>query len=230
MRVLVIEDAPEVVESIILCLTIRWPELVLIATGSGSEAIPFARATTPDLILLDLKLTDLYGLQTLKEIRRFSGVPVIIITARDDETSRQQCLEMGADDYLVKPFSHIELLGSIEAALARNIPAKAQEEHEELAGGSGLVIDLPGHRVMRNGLEISLTIIEWRVLIALLHNQGHISTYAGLAREGWGTDAVTRSTIASCVRLLRAKLGDNPHKPDLIRLVQNEGYSLILSR
>src|SRR5262245_2125147 len=177
MKVLVIEDEAEVTEAITLCLTVPWPGLVLIATESGEEAIHLAKWFKPDVVLLDLALADVYGLHVLKEIREFSDMPVVVVTANGEETSRVQSHELGSDDYLVKPFSHIELLGSIRAALSRPHHSSSESPASPFQFAS-LVIDLPGRRVIRNGHEVQLTSTEWRLLIALLHGQGEVVSYA----------------------------------------------------
>lgn len=227
MKTLVIEDAPEVVDSIILCLTVRWPDIVLIATDSGGDAVQFARSLSPDVVLLDLALPDVYGMQVLREIRNFSNAPVIIVTANKEETSRVMGFDLGSDDYLIKPFSHIELLGSIKAALSRTRQDERPPDESPVKSW-GLVIDLTGHRVVQSGSEIRLTPTEWGVLTALIRNQGQIVPRAGLISDGWGARKATPAALNLCIRHLRMKLGDNPRRPRLIRLHQDEGYSLDL--
>jgi DNA-binding response OmpR family regulator len=227
MKALVVEDAPEVIETIVLCLTIRWPDIVMVATGSGVEAIALAQGLEPDIILLDLELDDLYGLQVLKEIRSFSSSPVIIITANHEETSRLKSIEMGTDDYLVKPFTHIDLLGSVTATLGYNLPTERRHEVDR-NHNRGLVVDFTGRRVWRNGVEISLTTLEWKLLATLIHGHGAIISFSQLGEAGWGTQNVPRSTIQMCIRGLGAKLGDFPQKPSLIHYHKDEGHCLIL--
>ncbi|TAN35039.1 response regulator transcription factor, partial [Patescibacteria group bacterium] len=119
MKVLIVEDAEEVVESIKLCISLRWPDCVTFTTPRGKEGLRLVEAESPDLVILDLALLDGNGLDVLKEIRRFFDVPVLIVSATADELSRVKGLEIGADDYIVKPFSHTELLARIRAALRR---------------------------------------------------------------------------------------------------------------
>ena len=225
MKALVVDDASEVIESIILCFKIRWPHGTLIATGSGAQAVRVAQAVVPDVILLDLTLGDVYGMQVLKEIRGFSFSPVIIITANGDETARLKTSEMGANDYLVKPFTHVELLSSIAAALSHNAH-EGRIEEDSTAGTNGLVINLLDRRVLRGRTEVNLTPMEWRILIALIYEHGRVVPNARIGQAGWGAKKVTTSVIRSYVSRLGEKLSDDPRQPELIQLWGEQGYSL----
>lgn len=213
-RVLVVEDDAQIVESVILCLRLRWPGLILIATASGTDAVRLVRSAAPELVLLDLTLPDLYGLQVLREIRGLSGVPVIIMTANNEELARLKSFEMGTTDYIVKPFSHLELLGSVIASL------KDHGRHNQPGSTppwvAGLVIDLVGHRVLHDEIEADLTLIEWKLLGALLQNQGQTTPFAELARRGWDDSPVPRSRLRACLRQVQLKLGDNPERPGFL--------------
>jgi DNA-binding response OmpR family regulator len=227
VKVLVVEDALEIVETIALCLTIRWPDTVLVSTASTRRAVLLAETEMPDLVLLDLGLPDGDGLGVLVDIRRFSDVPVIIVTAKDEELSRVKGLEMGADDYIVKPFSHTELLARVKAVLRRwQRPELWQDEG--LVSLPGFTVDLSGHRVVRNGVQIDLTSIEWKLFSYLIRNRGRVLQWSMIAQRIWGSEYVTHSAIKMCIRRLRLKLGDNPQHPSLIRSHRGEGYSLVL--
>ena len=108
MKVLVVEDSPEVVEAVRLCFELRWPGVEVVSTALGNEGVGLVEAESPDVVILDLGLPDIDGLDVLKEIRSFSEVAVLILTVRDDEFSKVKGLELGADDYVVKPFNHID--------------------------------------------------------------------------------------------------------------------------
>jgi DNA-binding response OmpR family regulator len=223
----VVEDAPEVVNSIVLSLSVRWPSVALIATSSGREAIQLTQNTAPDIVLLDLTLNDLYGLVVLKEVRRFSNAPLIIITANKEETTRRRSMEMGATDYLVKPFSHIDLLRSVYSALGRSGQAKEKRDETALLH-DGIVIDLVSRKLLRGGSEVGLTAIEWRIFTALIQNEGRVVPNTQLSHAGWGRDSVPRSSLTTCIRQLRLKLGDDRAHPKMIQLQRNEGYVLNL--
>lgn len=228
MKALVVEDSPEVVDTIALCLTIRWPDTTLLSAASGSRALEFVETETPDIVILDLGLPDMDGLQVLREIRRYSDVPVIIVTAKGDETARVKGLETGADDYVVKPFSHTELLARVKAVLRRTQRPELWDD-EGLISGPGFTVDLAGRRVLRGGMEVDLTSTEWRLLSYLARNQGRVITYDMMAQRVWGSEYITQSAIKMCIRRLRLKLGDDPHKPSIIRSHRGHGYSFALS-
>lgn len=120
MKVLVVEDSPEVVEALRLCFDLRWPEAEVVATNSGGNAAGLVKTESPDVIILDVGLPDMSGFEVLKEIRSFSSVPVLILTVRNDEAGKVAGLELGADDYMVKPFTHTELLARIRAIIQRS--------------------------------------------------------------------------------------------------------------
>lgn len=229
MRALVVEDSPEVVDTIALCLTIRWPDTTLLSAASGARALEFVEAEAPDIVILDLGLPDMDGLQVLKEIRRFSDVPVIIVTAKGDETARVKGLETGADDYIVKPFSHTELLARVKAVLRRTQQPGLWDD-EGLISGPGFTVDLGGRRVLRDGTEVDLTATEWKLLSYLVRNQGRVITYGMLAQRVWGSEYVSQSAIKMCIRRLRLKLGDDPRKANIIRSHRGHGYSFAVSR
>lgn len=120
MKIMVVEDDPDVVEALKLCFSLRWPEAAVVATDLGSKAASLAKTESPDLVILDIGLPDVSGFEVLKEIRSFSPVPVLILTVHNDEASKVKGLELGADDYMVKPFTHIELLARMRAILQRS--------------------------------------------------------------------------------------------------------------
>ena len=112
MKVLVVDDAPEVVDSVRLGFAVQWREVDLLSAGTGKEALELVERESPDLVLLDVGLPDMDGFKVLEELRFFSDVPVIMLTARDDTIDKVKGLELGADDYVTKPFNHLELLGA----------------------------------------------------------------------------------------------------------------------
>ena len=230
MKALLVEDASEVIETISLLLAIRWPDCKILSTADGVEAASMVEAETPDIVILDVGLPNQNGLDVLKEIREFSDVPVLIVTGNHDDMDKVKGLELGADDYMVKPFSHTELLARVRAILRRaHMP---QLRHD---GGiltlPGLVIDFAERRIlMDSGEEALLTPNEWNLLYCLGRNRGHVLPYTSLAENVWGTQFVTQSAIKAAVYRLRQKLNDNDHTPKLIRSHPGVGYSLIAAK
>lgn len=227
MKVVIVEDAPEVVESIKLCLSIRWPECVSLSTPRAREAIDLVSKNAPDLVILDLALLDGYGLDVLKDIRRVSDVPVLIVSVKADELTRVKGLELGADDYIVKPFSHTELLARVRAVLRRSHMPELWGD-EGVLKGEGFSIDLAAGRVYVNGEEATLSATEWKLLAYLCRNAGRVIPMQAIAMNVWGLNYVENSTIKMCVRRVRMKIGDDTKAPRIIRSHRGRGYSLEL--
>ncbi|HET7142956.1 MAG TPA: response regulator transcription factor [Anaerolineales bacterium] len=230
MKILIVEDADEIIETITLLLNIRWPDCNIRSTHRGEEAAHLVEVESPDIVILDLGLPDRNGLDVLREIRSFSDTPVIIVTANQDEVDRVRGLELGADDYIIKPFSHTELLARVKSVLRRaHMPQLRRDDG--ILTLSGLVIDFSERRLLfDNGEEIFLTPTEWNFLYYLSRNRGRVIPYASLAENVWGTQYVTQSSIKAAVYRLRQKLKDNGRVPKLIRSHPGIGYSLIGSQ
>ncbi|HTZ50761.1 MAG TPA: response regulator transcription factor [Spirochaetia bacterium] len=229
MKVLIVEDAAEVVESIKLCISIRWPDCVMLTTARGREALTLVERESPDLVILDLALLDGNGMDVLKDIRRFSDVPVLIVSATADEVSRVKGLELGADDYIVKPFSHTELLARIRATLRRaHMPELWKDEG--VVTGDKISIDLAAGRVYVDGSEAQFSATEWKLLAYLVRNAGKVISTRALTQNVWGLNFVENSTIKMCVRRVRLKLGDNTQSPRIIRSYRGRGYAFELKK
>ncbi len=119
MKVVVIDDSPEVIEVVSLCFQLRWSGTTLVSANEGTKGLELIETENPDVVILDIGLPDMDGFQVLRQIRLFSPVPVIMLTVRGEATDVAKCLELGADDYIVKPFSHIELMARVQAVLRR---------------------------------------------------------------------------------------------------------------
>ena len=229
MTVLIVEDAEEVVESIRLCISLRWPDCTTLTTPQGNEALRLLRSESPDMVILDLALADGDGLDFLKEIRKFSDVPLLIVSAAADEVSRVRGLELGADDYIMKPFSHSELLARMRAALRRaHMPELWKDEG--VVTGEKISIDLAAGRVYVDGAEAPFSATEWKLLAYLVRNEGKVISTRALAQNVWGLNYVENSTIKMCIRRVRLKLGDDTQSPRLIRSYRGRGYSFQLPR
>ncbi len=227
MKVLIIEDSPEVVEAVRLCFDLRWPGTEVVTTSSGKRGTELVENEVPDVIILDLGLPDMDGLDVLKEIRLFSDIPVLILTVRDDEVSRVRGLEMGADDYIVKPFSHLELLARVRAVLRRSQMPQLRGGEKPVAIGE-LVIDFAAREVRRGTELVQLTPTEWRMLTELVRNEGKVLGYETLLRRVWGDDYVGETEyIKKYIYRLRQKLGDDPQAPRLIISTRGMGYKLV---
>jgi two-component system KDP operon response regulator KdpE len=223
MKVLIVEDDRDIVETISLALQIRWPEATLVSTHLGEKGIELVESEAPDIVILDLGLPDISGFEVLKQVRLFSSVPVVILTVRAEEADVVKGLEWGADDYVAKPFSQLELLARIQAQIRGQ--TRFREEQPLVCGP--LRFD-PSTRQLRYGeKEVGLTRTEGHILHHLMKNAGRVVTYASLSEEVWGTDYPgAADSLKVHIRRLREKVEDNPSHPRLILTKSGVGYLL----
>ncbi len=223
MKVLVVDDEPDVARLISISFGMQQPNWEILATAEGEEALDLVEQKQPDVVLLDVGLPDTEGFEVLKQIRLFSDVPVIMLTVRDDEMSKVRGLELGADDYITKPFGHLELLARVRAVLRR---AQALPlEHEEPFVGDDLVIDFARREVLRREQPVALSATEYRLLYHLVRNAGHVLTHETLLARVWGreyTDEINYLKVY--ISRLRAKLENDPHAPEHILTEHGVGY------
>jgi DNA-binding response OmpR family regulator len=224
-KILVVDDEPAVTD--LLAYNLRKSGYEPLVAADGREALRLARQARPDLILLDLMLPELDGLDVCRELRKTSAVPIIMITARGEEIDRVVGLELGADDYVSKPFSVRELLARIKAVLRR--AAQTTQEHPEtgLQGKAGLVLDMDSRYASVQGFPLELTRLEFDLLHLLLSNAGRVLTRERLLGQAWGYDYVgdTRA-VDSAIKRLRAKLRAISPDTDNIEAVRGVGYRL----
>ncbi len=229
MKVLIVEDSKTVAQTIELCISMRWPGTEFVSVSEGKRAPVLVETAAPDIVVLDLTLPDIDGLDLLREFRSFSDVPVLVVTARGDEVNRIRGLEAGADDYVVKPFSHTEFLARMNAVLRRTGSVR-KSEGGGLVGDKTLSVDLSGKRVYRNGNAVELTPIEWEFVAYGVRNSGKVISHDRLAENVWGTEFIDPGAIKMCVYRLRQKLGDDSRRPQIIRSHRGMGYSLTIPR
>ena len=227
MKVLIIEDSPDITETISLCFELRWPGAKIISTTEGKKGITLAETESPDVIILDLGLPDIDGLEVLKEIRSFSDVPIIIVTVRSDEIDRVKGLELGADDYLTKPFSHMELLARIKAVLRRTRMPELKT-NEGSFHSSRLNIDFATRTVTVDGKPVKLTPTEYDLLRYLVMNEGTVLTHRALLEKVWGEEYTdSPEYLKVYAQRLRNKLEEDPSNPKLIISERGVGYKFV---
>ncbi|MFG2934622.1 response regulator transcription factor [Streptomyces sp. NPDC048282] len=217
-RVLVVDDDPTVAEVVAGYLD-RAGYLVDHA-ADGPTALIRAAAHWPDLVVLDLMLPGMDGLEVCRRLRDRAPVPVIMLTARGDEDDRILGLEVGADDYVTKPFSPRELVLRVESVLRRSRPAPAAHA----LSTAGLTLDPGARRATKDGVELALTLREFDLLAFFLRHPGRAYGREDLMRAVWGWDFGDLSTVTVHVRRLRAKVEDDPARPSLIQTVWGVGY------
>jgi two-component system, OmpR family, KDP operon response regulator KdpE len=190
--------------------------------GLGLQAVATLR---PDVILLDLGLPDLDGFTVLRRLREWSQTPVVVLTVRDSEEDKVTALDAGADDYVTKPFSTVELLARLRAAQRRSQP----REESAIFSHGGLVVDLIARTVERDGVEVKLTATEWSLLALLIRHAGRILTHRLILREVWGPNAEEhREYLRVYFTHLRKKVEKDPAKPEIIINEPGVGYRLQL--
>lgn len=230
MKVLVIEDDQATIDSISLAFEFRWPEASIVSTAKGDEGAELVEKEAPDVVILDLGLPDVDGMEVLREIRQFSDVPVIILTGRTESESVVKGLELGADDYVSKPFDFMVLLARVKSVLRRTTMPEFKGDQGRIAGG-GLLIDLSARQVSLNSDPVRLTATEWTLLTELLRNEGRVVSQERLAERLWGESTVaSSSTIRSYITRLRAKLGDSIELPKIILTERGSGYRFVRPR
>lgn len=223
MEVLLIEDDPNIIETISLALQIRWPEAKLVSTHLGEQGIQLLESGAPDILILDLGLPDISGFEVLKRIRLLSSIPILILTVKAEEADIIKGLEWGADDYMVKPFRQLELLARLKTLTRRQILPGATVP---LACGP-LRFDPSTRELLHGDKEINLTATEAHILHQLMKNAGHVVTHSSLAEAVWGEDydGATNS-LRVHIRRLREKLEADPSRPKLVRTKSGVGYFL----
>jgi len=227
-RILVVDDERAVLE--LLVYNLRKAHYEVLAAEDGRKALDLARQSEPDLILLDLMLPEVDGLDVCRELRHTSKVPIIMITARGEEVDRVVGLELGADDYICKPFSVRELMARVKAVLRRTQPGAA-ETPLVLTGPGGLRLDVERREVTVGSATIDLTRLEFDLLHILLLNADRVLTRERLLEEVWGYDfAGDTRAVDSAVKRLRARLRSADPQADNIEAVRGLGYKFKGSR
>ncbi|WP_432184530.1 response regulator transcription factor [Streptomyces tendae] len=217
-RILVVDDDPTVAEVVAGYLDRAGYRVD--RAGDGPAALARAAEYRPDLVVLDLMLPGMDGLEVCRRLRGRGPVPVIMLTARGDEDDRVLGLEVGADDYVTKPFSPRELVLRVESVLRRTRPAPAPRP----PSAAGLTADPAARRATKGGVELALTLREFDLLVFFLRNPGRAFAREELMREVWGWDFGDLSTVTVHVRRLRGKVEDDPARPRLIQTVWGVGY------
>jgi len=223
MRVLVVDEEPDVFKVVAMSFRMQQPTWEVLNAEDGPQALQMIEREHPDVVLLDVGLPEMSGFEVLKAIRLFSDVPVIMLTVRDDELSKVQGLELGADDYVTKPFSHLELLARVRAVLrrAQSLPLV----HEKPFASGDIYVDFARREVMVRGEPVPLTGTEYRLLYHLVRNAGQVMTHEALLARVWGreyTDEI--SYLKSYINRLRNKLEEDPHHPVYILTEYGMGY------
>lgn len=226
ITILFIEDNSEIQESVRLIFEIHWPQARLIQAFRGREGIDLARSENPDIVILDLGLPDIDGLKVLREIRNFSSVPVIILTVRGAELDKIRGLELGADDYIVKPFGHKELLARINSVMGRRVVDTDRHESTTEPLRPKTSIDLESGVVTRPDRQVKLSPTELTLLKFLASLDGKPVSNREILARVWGEEyADGIEFLEAYIKRIREKIEEDPEKPAII-ISENGGYLL----
>ena len=223
-KILIVEDEEAI--SNFIELTLKANEYSVICAKKGGEALSMIPSHCPDLIILDLGLPDIDGISILRELRTWSTTPVIVVSARSDESDKVEALDIGADDYIVKPFGTSELLARIRTAIRHSANSHAVTA-EKLYEVKNLRIDFQKRLVTLDGNDIHLTQIEYKIVYLLAKSAGRVLTYDAIIAELWGPYAVKDNQILRVnMANIRRKLEKNPAVPEYIFTEVGIGYRM----
>ncbi|MFF0203200.1 response regulator [Streptomyces sp. NPDC005017] len=221
-RVLVVEDDPQLVRALVINLQAR--QYGVDAAPDGTTALRLAAARQPDVVLLDLGLPDMDGVDVIRALRGWTRVPILVLSARQASDEKVAALDAGADDYVTKPFSMDELLARLRAAVRRTEAAPLGPETTEVETDE-FTIDLVAKRVVRHGRDVRLTPTEWHLLEILVTNPGRLITQKHLLQEVWGVTQTSKSNyLRVYMAQLRRKLEADPSHPRYLITEPGMGY------
>ena len=223
MKILVVDDDPHILDALTVGLSLQWQDSEVVPASDGAAGLAAFYEHVPDVVVLDVNMPRKNGFEVLQEIRRVSDVPVIMLTARGEEAAQVRGLELGADDYIVKPFSHLVLLARIKAVLRRaELPMPTAVLPDFRAGE--LAIHFQNHEVTVNDTPVKLTPVEYKLLYHLTRNAGRLMPHQTLLDRIWGADYVASTDYLKVfISRLRAKL-ERPGGPRYIVTERGLGY------
>jgi len=220
-QILVIDDEQQILRALRTILSQQNYQVT--TTGTGEEGLAMATAVQPDIIILDLGLPDITGVEVCQQIREWTDLPIIVLSAHDSESEKVAALDAGADDYLTKPFGIDELLARVRVALRHR--SKTTGMKTSIISVGSLAIDLANHLVTRNGELVKLTATEYKLLAYLAGNAGRVLTHQSILNHVWGyAEGSQMEYLRVYVRLLRQKLEEHPRNPQIIITESGVGY------
>lgn len=217
MRILIVEDDSTIRSGLKYCL--EYEGFEILESKNGKESLN--KLDDVSLILLDVNLPDINGFELFKEIKKIRNIPVIFLTANDLETSVVMGLDMGADDYVTKPFKTRELISRIKNILRRN-------NHYEVINIKNITIDLKQAKVFKNGIDVNLTALEYKILLALALNPNQVFTRERLLADIWDVNEeyVYDNTLTVYIKRIREKIEDDVTNPEIIKTIRGIGYKI----
>ncbi len=224
VRVLVVDDDPYIAELIAVGFNLQWREIEVLGAQDGKTALDMVEQKHPDMVLLDITLPGINGYETLRQLREFSDVPVIMLSARDALVDKVKGLELGADDYVTKPFEPLELLARTKSLMRRLGMPRPLDRSPSFRYGE-LAMDFASQQVRLRGEPVALTVIEYKLLYHLVRNAGRVLSHKMLLARLWGDDRLDEiNYLRVYIWRLRHKLEDNPRQPRYIVTEHGLGY------
>jgi DNA-binding response OmpR family regulator len=224
MKTVVIVNDKLTVDLVTLAFKFRWPDIYVVTTAQGDKGAELVESESPDFVILAFDLIDIDGMVVLEEIRRFSDVPIVILSDRTETTAIIKALESGADDYLSKPYDPGILLARVHSILRRTKYFNSKKEDERLAYGN-FIVDTGSHKVFYMGNPVHLTSTEWRLFHCLIRNPGRTVPYKELWEKTWGSEYYGGTdAIRTFICRLRNKLGDSSSSTKIIIGEHGIGY------
>jgi len=224
-RILIVDDEVSILK--FLRSNLEDKGYAVISAANGEEALNTIERELPDLIVLDVMMPKMDGFEVCRRLREWSQIPIIMLSARSDEKDKVKCLDLGADDYIVKPFGASELMARVSAVLRRTKTADISPVRSSIASGD-LAINFAKRQITRAGAEVKLTPTEYALLQELAVNSGKVLTHTHLLNKVWGPEyRDEREYLHVFVRRLRSKLEPDPNNPIYILTVSGVGYQFI---
>ena len=226
MKILIADDNPDLTESLRIGFRLQWPECRVLVAEDGKRAVDLFVTENPDILLLDIAMPKMDGFEVLRRVREVSDVPIIMLTVRREELDKIRALEEGADDYVTKPFSFLELLARVKAVLRRSEPPPPETSKPPFSTGD-LTIDYDSRTVRLRGRPVKLTPTEYRFLCLLASYPNKVLSHETLMVRVWGSEfRGEREYVKIYVNRLRDKIEDDPRTPRYILTEWGRGYML----
>ena len=227
MKVLLTGVDPRTSEMVVLSLRLRWPDARALVATQAADGVDMVEQESPDVVILQPNFSDMSLSEAIREIRRFSDVPLVVLGQEGDEREAVKALELGADDYIRTPCGFVELVARVVALLRRLQRTESDGTFEAPILSGSLVINPATYEVFLDGHRLTLTATEFRLLYLLVRNRGAVVSHRFLERTLWGERVDSAPLVKKYVQRLRRKLGDDPHSPEWIANVHGIGYRFI---
>ena len=227
MKILIVDDEPDICEIITIAFNLRWPELEIISAGTGAKALALADTENPDAIILDIVLPDADGFDLCTQLKAKTSAAILILSVKGTEEDKVRGLRLGADDYITKPFNHYELLARLKAVMRRR-RSKGNDDSNSNYEEQRLFIDFSKKHIRVNGRQIDLPPVEYSLLFHLVKNANRVLANRTLLAKVWGREYVDQLDYLDMhIQSLRSKLESDPENPRLIVMEKGVGYQFV---